>query len=84
MKRVQIYVEDDLWKLLQILARQSRSTISDLVRKAVREKYCASPSERARIFHSVIGLWKDRRDLPPTARYLRGLRKGRRLKELLR
>ena len=39
MKRTQIYLDVDLWKLLHKLAEDSDSTVSELVRRAVREKY---------------------------------------------
>jgi hypothetical protein len=31
---------------------------------------------------SVVGIWKDRTDLPDTETYIRGLRKGKRLARL--
>ena len=82
MRRTQLYIEDDLWKALQILAQQSHSTISDLVRKAVREKYLTSSSKRKEALRAAVGIWKDRSDLPDTAGYLRSLRKDDRLKRV--
>ena len=79
MRRTQLYLEESAWKALHILARQSGSTVSELVRRAVREKYLSSPENRAQVFRSVVGLWKDRSDLPDTDVYVRSLRKGRRL-----
>jgi len=76
MKRTQLYLEDNVWKLLQIVARQSGSSISELVRRAIREKYIESSSSRPEVFQSVVGLWKDRLDLPETEAYVRELRKG--------
>lgn len=79
MRRTQLYLEDDVWRLLQILARQSKSSVSDLVRRAVRDSYCARAGHRPEIFRSVVGLWKNRKDLPDTETYLRTLRRGDRL-----
>jgi hypothetical protein len=73
-------LEEDLWKTLHILAKQSRSTVSELVRKAAREKYLGDPASRKEALLSAIGLWKDRMDLPDTETYVRSLRKGDRLK----
>ncbi|HUA17152.1 MAG TPA: ribbon-helix-helix protein, CopG family [Bryobacteraceae bacterium] len=82
MRRTQLYLEDDLWKTLQILARQSHCTISELVRSAVREKYLASLSKRKESLLAAVGIWKDRTDLPATTEYIRRLRKDDRLKRV--
>ena len=84
MKRTQLYLDEDVWKVLQIMARQTGTSISDLVRKAIRERYVASKANREQVLMSVVGLWKDRSDLPDTDTYLRRLRKGSRLRRLAR
>jgi hypothetical protein len=84
MKRTQLYLEESSWKLLQIRARQQGCSVSDLVRRAVREKYFAGGTGRQEILRSVVGLWKDRSDLPDTETYLRKLRRDGRLKRLVR
>ncbi len=84
MKRTQLYLEEDVWKMLRVKARQDRTTISDLVRLAVREKYLAGGSDRKDALLGALGLWKDRDDLPSTLTYLRRLRKDCRLKRLVR
>ena len=84
VRRTQLYLEDDLWKTLHILARQSGSTVSELVRTAVREKYAGDLTNRKEALLSAIGLWKDRTDLPDAETYVRSLRKGERLKRLTR
>jgi hypothetical protein len=82
MKRTQLYLEDDLWKTLHILARQSGSTVSELARRALREKYLDDAAKRKEALLSAIGLWGDRSDLPDTETYVRNLRKGDRLKRI--
>jgi len=82
VKRTQLYLEEDVWKVLQTMARQTGTSISDLVRKAVRERYVASKVNREQVLMSVVGLWKDRSDLPETDTYIRRLRKGSRLGRL--
>ncbi|MEK7406600.1 MAG: CopG family transcriptional regulator [Acidobacteriota bacterium] len=84
MKRTQLYLPEDDCKLLEMLARQSRSSVSELVRQAVREKYCARASNRREIFQSVVGLWRNRQDLPDAQTYVRALRRGRRLERTSR
>ena len=84
MKRIQLYLEDDVWKLLRLKSRESRRTVSDLVVKAVREKYLTSGSERREAMLAVIGLWKDRTALPDTQTYIRRLRKDSRMKRLFK
>jgi hypothetical protein len=75
MRRTQLYLEDDLWKTLQ-------STVSELVRRALREKYLDDAATRKEALLLAVGLWKDRTDLPDTETYIRRLRKGARLKRL--
>ncbi len=68
--------------MLQIRARQSGSTVSELVRAAVREKYLGDAAKRKEALLSVVGLWKDRTGLSDTEEYVRGLREGDRLKAI--
>jgi hypothetical protein len=82
MRRTQLYLEDEVWKTLQIQARQAHSTISELVRQAIREKYLNDTSKRKETLLSVVGIWRDRTDLPNTETYIRRLRKGDRLKRI--
>jgi len=82
MKRTQLYLDEDVWKVLQIVSRQSGSSISDLVRQAVRERYVGAKTNREQVLKSVVGLWKDRRDLPDAEIYVRRLRRGDRLERV--
>ncbi|HEY1220222.1 MAG: CopG family transcriptional regulator [Bryobacteraceae bacterium] len=84
MHRTQLYLDDDLWKLLHATARGAGTTISGLVRGAVREKYGLDTGARREAFQQAAGLWKDREDLGGTAQYVRRLRSGSRLKKLAR
>lgn len=84
MKRTQLYLHDDVWKALHIRARQQGTSISDLVREAVREKYGNSPQSRREAMRGLVGLWKDREDLPDSTSYVRKLRKGKRLRRIRR
>ena len=84
MTRTQLYLDDDLLKKLRSHARREKTTVSELVRDAVRRCYGDNRKERARVLRSVIGLWADRTDLPPTEEYIRSLRDGSRRAERLR
>jgi len=75
-------MDDDVWKILQVRAKQANSTISELVRAAVREKYIENASNRKEALLAAIGLWKDRRDIPDGETYVRWLRKDDRLKRI--
>jgi predicted transcriptional regulator len=82
MRRTQLYLEDELWKALHVLARQSKSTVSEMVRQALREKYLGNAAQRKEALLAVVGLWKDRTDLPNTEAYVRSLRRDSRLKRI--
>jgi hypothetical protein len=59
-----------------------KTAISKLVRKAVREWYVETKPNRAQAMMSVVGLWKDRTDLPDTDTYVRELRRSKRLQRI--
>ncbi|MCZ6750295.1 MAG: ribbon-helix-helix domain-containing protein [Acidobacteria bacterium] len=83
MKRTQLYLDEDIWKALHIRSRQSGTSISELVRQAVRDKYGSSPANRRKAMQAWVGIWKDRKDLPSTEAYVRQLRKGGRRRRRL-
>ncbi len=83
MKRTQLYLDEDIWKALHIRSRQSGTSISELVRQAVRDKYGSSPANRREAMQAWVGIWKDRKDLPSTEVYVRQLRKGGRRRRRL-
>jgi hypothetical protein len=82
MKRTQLYLDDDLWNALHAHALLGRTSISELVRIAARERYMGNLEERRTAMMGIVGLWKDRTDLPDTETYIRSLRTGNRLKRL--
>ena len=83
MKRTQLYLDEDIWKALHIQSRQRRTSISELVRIAVRDRYGASQTNRRPGDESnrryVEG---NREDLSDADAYVRQLRKGKGLKRL--
>ena len=84
VKRTQLYLDEDLWNLLHTLARQSGTTISDLARTAIREKYSRSMASRKDAAEAIIGLWKDRTDIGDASAYVRRLRRDSRLERVTR
>lgn len=82
MKRTQLYLNEDVWKALHIRARQHKTTISELVRRAVRDKYGLSAEDRREAMQALVGIWKDRANLPDSEKYVRTLRKGKRLRRI--
>jgi len=82
MKRTQLYLDEDLWQALHTRAAIEKTTVSDLVRTAARERYLEDSEKRRKALMGIVGIWKDRTDLPDTETYVRNLRKGSRLKRL--
>ena len=82
MRRTQLYLNEDTWKVLHIRSRQQGTSISELVRQAVRDKYGKSPADRKQAMQALVGMWKDRKDLRDSEAYVRRLRKGKRLKRI--
>ena len=81
MRRTQLYLPEKLWKALHARSRKRGTTISELVRQAVSEKYSVAPDRQAAM-RGLVGLWKDRKGFGDTQRYVRRLRKGKRLERL--
>jgi hypothetical protein len=82
MRRTQLYLDDELWGTLRIRSQQAGTSVSHLVRQAVREKYATGVAGRQQAMRAFAGIWKDRVDLPESAAYVRALRKGSRLKRV--
>jgi len=82
MHRTQLYLDDDLYAALQVRARLEGTSISELVRIASRERYMNNREQRIADMESVVGLWKDRTDLPDTESYIRDLRTDDRMDRL--
>jgi hypothetical protein len=53
------------------------------VRQAARERYLGNLDERRKAMEALVGIWKDRTDLPDsTEEYVRSLRRDTRLERL--
>lgn len=84
MRRTQLYLDSDMWKALHIRSKQQGTTVSQLVRAAVREKYSGAPGRRSDAMRQWVGLWKDHADLRDVDAHIRRLRRGKRLGRLSR
>jgi hypothetical protein len=82
MRRTQLYLDEGIWKVLHIRSRQRRTSISELVRQAVQDRYGTSADNRSQAMDAFVGIWKDRSDLPDAKTYVRRLRRGKRLKRI--
>jgi hypothetical protein len=82
VRRTQLYLEDDLWNLLHSRARSEGTTISGLVRQAVRERYLGNLDERKKAMQALVGIRKDRAGMADAVEYVRKLRRGARIERL--
>ncbi len=82
MRRTQLYLDDELWTALHARARSTGTTISELVRAAVREQYLGNLEERRKAMRALVGLRKDRPKFDDAEAYVRDLRRGSRLERV--
>jgi hypothetical protein len=83
MRRTQLYLDEEMARTLAAMSRQRGTTMSELVRESVREKYMAGrQADRVSLARELGGIWASRKDLRDVRRVLRRWRKGRRLKRL--
>jgi hypothetical protein len=64
VRRTQLYLDDHLWDALHARARSRKTTISELVREAVRERYVGKQEERMRAMKEFVGIRKKRSEDP--------------------
>ena len=79
MRRTQLYLDDDLWKALHARARSGKTTVSELVRQAVRERYVGKFDERRKAMQAFVGSARRRTEPVDAVQYIRTLRRGSRL-----
>ncbi len=75
MKRTQIYLDEELFDMLEIESREGHKSISELIRDSIYEKYGYRSIVIKKRLESVFGLWKNRKF--DTDKYIRELRKDR-------
>jgi hypothetical protein len=83
MKRTQLYLDEEMAKMLFTLSRQKGRSISDLVRESLQERYMSGNTlDKAALARQIGGIWKKRKDLQNMDSVIRELRKGKRLQRL--
>ncbi|MBI2988855.1 MAG: ribbon-helix-helix protein, CopG family [Deltaproteobacteria bacterium] len=83
MKRTQLYLDEQMARTLAALSRQKGTTVSELVRESVQEKYMSKVDvDKVSLARQLSGIWRNRKDLEEIDQTVRGLRKGKRLKRL--
>lgn len=59
MKRTQIYLDDQLWAALHARAQTEKTTVSELVRQAVQERYFGNLETRRAAMERFVGIGQD-------------------------
>jgi hypothetical protein len=79
MKRTQLYLDEEMSRMLAAESRRRRTTVSALVREAVLHRYGPAQSEeRGSLIERLAGVWADRNDIGPGEAFVRRLRRSRR------
>jgi hypothetical protein len=82
VRRTQLYLDDDVWNALHVRARRERTTISELVRRAVRDRYAGSDEKRREAMLRFVGSARRSPGAPDSVELVRSLRKGRRIERI--
>jgi hypothetical protein len=71
MRRTQLYLDDDLWDALHARARLEKITISELTRKAIRDRYLQKQDQRMKATQEFVGTRKKRSEPAGAVDYVR-------------
>ena len=82
MKRTQMYLESDVMAAMQSQAREMGLSVSELVRRAVRDRYLGQSVKRKQAMEAVVGIRKHLPDDFDSTAEVRALRKGSRLERV--
>jgi uncharacterized protein YajQ (UPF0234 family) len=83
MKRTQLYLDEDMAKMLSTLSRQKGRSVSDLVRENLQERYMSGKAlDKGTLARQIGGIWEKRKDLQNIDAVVRELRKGKRIQRL--
>jgi hypothetical protein len=82
MRRTQLYLDDQLWGALHARAQSEKTTVSELVRQAVRERYLGDLDRRRAAMQSFVGIRKAQGADRDARMEVRRLRQGSRLDRL--
>jgi hypothetical protein len=78
----QLYLDDHLWYALHTQARSRQTSVSELVREAMRDRYLGKRDEQAKAIQEFVGIRKNRSQSVSAVKYIRSLRRGDRLERL--
>lgn len=79
MKRTQLYLDQGAHRVLTTLSRQTKKTVSELVREAITEKYVDKEGvDKLQLVKALADMWKARKDLREPEKWIRRLRKDTR------
>ena len=84
MRRIQLYLDDELWNVLHKQASKQGTSISDLVRQAARAHYLGNLEKRREAMRAIVGIRKGVSGSVDPTEYVRRLRCGKRLKRIAR
>src|SRR5690349_2924495 len=82
VRRTQLYLDDQLWGALHARARREKTTVSELVRQAVRERYLGDREQRRAAMQRLVGIRKSQGEVAESIEEVRRLRRGSRLDRL--
>ena len=82
MRRTQLFLDDQLWEALHARARSEKTTISELVRQAARERYLGHQETRIAAMQNFVAIRKSRAGAADSSEEVRELRRGSRLGRL--
>ena len=82
MRRMWLYLDDELWTVLRIRARKERTTVSHLLREAARDRYLGGLEERGEAMQAVVGIRQGRAGPWASSADIRRLRRGSRIDSL--
>lgn len=75
MKRTQIYLEEDAFKLLAKESQIEHKSLSALIRESINKRITHKSANIIKKMNAVFGIWKNRHIDPQ--KYIRKLRKDR-------
>ena len=82
VRRTQLYLDDELWGALHARARSEKTTVSELVRQAARERYIGNTERRRAAMQNFVGIRKAHAGDRDARTEVRRLRRGGRLDRL--
>lgn len=74
-----MYLDDQLWGALHARARRENTSLSELVRQAVRERYLGDFEQRKTAMQRFVGIRKGRGEHADSCEEVRALRRGSRI-----